>query len=187
MMKIWRLVFILLLTCILFSSCSGNLFYMPREYSEINHLQLLNDPKVVKINYRIDGLRQTAFYVGGETPPEQLWLLLGGINSLALDWYQWIYSAVSEKTGFLLVDYPGYGLNPGIPRAEKMFRSAAAAYYTLSQRFETPQGGKSFKLNVMGHSLGTGVAVDFASKMVVNKLLLIAPFTNMGARSFDEN
>src|SRR6056297_1594820 len=107
---------LLLLSPLSFGGCS-TLIYTPRGYSHPCHLQLLDDPSVIKISYFLENDQQTAFYIGPDKHPKNLWLLFGGINSLALDWHQWFAGAVGEDTAFLFVDYPGYGLNNGAPRA----------------------------------------------------------------------
>lgn len=169
---------LLLLLPLSFGGCS-TLIYMPRGYSDPKYLQLLDDPSVMKISYFLKNDEQTAFYIGPDKHPQKLWLLFGGINSLALDWHQWFVKAAGEDAAFLFVDYPGYGLNQGVPSANLISEASVAAFGALKEFLQLPNEYQQPEVNILGHSLGSGVAVHFASRIKVKKLLLVAPFTNL--------
>jgi hypothetical protein len=80
--------------------------------------------------------------------------------------------------GVMLVEYRGYGGNPGHPTEEGLFADARAALNYL-----TAQGIAGEKLVLYGESLGTGVAVTMATEFAraghpVAALVLEAPFTS---------
>lgn len=80
--------------------------------------------------------------------------------------------------GVLLVEYRGYGGNPGSPTEAGLFLDARAALVYLAG-----QGVSGKQLVLYGESLGTGVAVAMAAEVAqagnsVAAVLLEAPFTS---------
>ena len=63
-----------------------------------------------------------------------------------------------EGYGALMLEYRGYGGNPGVPSEAGLFEDAAAAL-----RFVAAQGVPGCRLVLYGESLGTGVAVRAAA------------------------
>jgi fermentation-respiration switch protein FrsA (DUF1100 family) len=76
--------------------------------------------------------------------------------------------------GTLLVEYRGFGGNPGTPSEDGLALDARAAYAALTGR-----GIAADRIVVWGESLGTAVAVRLASEENVGAVLLEAPFTSM--------
>ena len=75
----------------------------------------------------------------------------------------------------LLIDYRGYGGNPGSPTEKGLEMDALAAReFLINQRHVDPQ-----RLIYFGESLGTGVAVKLASEHPPSALILRSPFTSM--------
>jgi fermentation-respiration switch protein FrsA (DUF1100 family) len=81
---------------------------------------------------------------------------------------------LSQGFGGLLLDYRGYGGNPGKPSEEGLYRDARAAMLFLAQK-----EGAVKRLVLYGESLGTGVAVKMASEFPICALILQAPFTSL--------
>ncbi|MDX1657920.1 MAG: alpha/beta hydrolase [Nitriliruptorales bacterium] len=75
----------------------------------------------------------------------------------------------------LLVDYRGYGGNPGSPTEEGLLRDARAARSWVDQ--ETDVGAVVY----LGESLGTGVAVGLAVETPPAALVLRSPFPSLVA------
>lgn len=87
-----------------------------------------------------------------------------------------------EGVGVYGVEYPGYG-------AASAYRPSEAAIYedaeAALQRLATELGVPREHTVLMGHSLGTGVAVEMARRGFGARLILVAPFTSIpdvGAR-----
>lgn len=80
------------------------------------------------------------------------------------------------RAGFtvLLVDYRGYGGNPGSPSEEGLARDADAATQLLEE-----QGFSADRTIYLGESLGTGVAAALASRRPPAGLVLRSPFTEL--------
>jgi len=76
--------------------------------------------------------------------------------------------------GVLLVEYRGYGGNPGKP-SESGFREDGRA----ALAFVAAQGVASERTIIKGHSIGTGTAVTLAGEYDAAALILVAPFTSI--------
>jgi fermentation-respiration switch protein FrsA (DUF1100 family) len=81
-----------------------------------------------------------------------------------------------EGYGALLLEYRGYGGNPGEPSEAGLFEDAAAAL-----RFIEAQGVPGRRVVLYGESLGTGVAVRAATTREVGAVVLEAPYTSIAA------
>jgi uncharacterized protein len=81
-----------------------------------------------------------------------------------------------RQRGFtvLLVDYRGYGGNPGSPSEEGLGRDADAAVALLEE-----EGFPAGRTIYLGESLGTGVAAALASRHPPGGLVLRSPFTEL--------
>jgi uncharacterized protein len=78
--------------------------------------------------------------------------------------------------GMLLVEYRGYGGNPGSP-SEAGFNADADAAYEFLRR----QGIAGERLVLYGESLGSAVAVRLAATQKIGALILESPFTSIAA------
>ena len=76
----------------------------------------------------------------------------------------------------LLVDYRGYGGNPGTPTERGLAADSRAARAFLASRPDVDAS----RLVYFGESLGTAVAVDLAVEHPPAALVLRSPFTSMG-------
>lgn len=86
---------------------------------------------------------------------------------------------VEAGIGALLVEYRGYGGNPGEPSEQGLYRDGEAAMRWLSDR-----GVRGEDIVVVGNSIGGGVATHIASEIAQTGdgpagLILIAPFTSV--------
>jgi len=76
--------------------------------------------------------------------------------------------------GVLALDYRGYGGSTGSPSEEGLYLDAEAAVRWLEARGDD-------EIVYFGESLGTGVAVELATRRPPIKLVLQAPFTSLSA------
>ena len=82
--------------------------------------------------------------------------------------------------GVLLVEWRGYGGNEGAPTEGGLYADGRAALKFLEQQGIGPK-----KIVLYGESLGSGVAVELASKGGGGALVLEAPFTSLVAAAAD--
>jgi pimeloyl-ACP methyl ester carboxylesterase len=153
-----------------------SLIYHPRPYDEsYAHALPANG---VTIEYRLPAGKQTAYYIPGREPvPRRLWLAFCGNGSLALDWTTILKGYPQNGDGFLLIDYPGYGRNAGYATMASTRASAEAALHAMADRLQVEEA--QLRLGVLGHSLGSAVALDFAARHRVERIVAVAPFTTL--------
>ncbi|HSV37867.1 MAG TPA: alpha/beta fold hydrolase [Nocardioidaceae bacterium] len=81
-----------------------------------------------------------------------------------------------SRRGFavLLLDYRGYGGNPGSPSEDGLAKDATAAVEALGELGYPPE-----QVVYFGESLGTGVVSRLASRIAPRAVLLRSPFTSL--------
>lgn len=129
-----------------------------------------------------DGLAQWGQRIypppGAPHLPAQLpdvYLVFYGNGSLASEMgFFFAPIAVETGAGFFIVDYRGYGFNPGRPTEAGLTADAIGAYDTLKAAGTFQRG-----VGVIGHSMGAAAALALAEVRHVDRLLLIAPFTSI--------
>jgi pimeloyl-ACP methyl ester carboxylesterase len=157
-----------------------SMIYHPRPY----------DPNYVKalpvngeeISYTLPFGKQTAFYIPPCTNgrlPARLWIAFCGNGSLALDWTTILAGYPNPNDAFLLVDYPGYGKCQGYASIASMRASSDAALNTLASRLRLSGEELEPRLCAIGHSLGSAVAIDFAARHRIQRVVAISPFTTL--------
>jgi uncharacterized protein len=153
--------------------------YFPLRYSTT----LLQKAKLIgteEIRFRTSQGNQTAFFWRTEnsaTAPKNLWLVFGGNGDLALGWLDLVCAFPSQCTGFLLVDYPGYGICQGKPNPRTILENSERALQTLLE--EKGWTAEADALCVLGHSLGGAIALQFAARYSVRKIVVVSTFTTM--------
>jgi uncharacterized protein len=73
------------------------------------------------------------------------------------------------------VEYPGYGMSSGKPSETNFYAAADAAYDWVAQRGDLDKT----KIVPAGLSIGTGPAVDLASRKPSAALVIISPYTSL--------
>jgi hypothetical protein len=79
-----------------------------------------------------------------------------------------------DGSGVLLVEYPGYGVASGTPSEASIYRCATQALDELPKL-----GIDTAHTVLVGHSLGSAVAVDMAVRGYGSRLLLVSPFSSI--------
>jgi uncharacterized protein len=155
------------------------LIYFPVRYSTAQ-LEEARNAGVQEVKFQTRQGNQAAFFFRQEhreTTPENLWLVFGGNGDVALEWLPMVRSFPGPRTGFLLIDYPGYGICEGRPNPQTILENSERALQALLEQ-------KHWKLDagalcVLGHSLGGAAALQFAAKYAVRKILVLSTFTTM--------
>lgn len=81
---------------------------------------------------------------------------------------------ITQGFGILLVEYRGYGGNPGHPSEQGLYQDGHSAI-----KFLLNQSVSTSNLVIYGQSLGSGVAVEMARDYQSCALILQSPFTSM--------
>jgi fermentation-respiration switch protein FrsA (DUF1100 family) len=122
-----------------------------------------------------DGLRLRAWYVPPERPTGAAVLVLPG-NAGNRSYRAPLAAALAER-GFavLLVDYRGYGGNPGRPSEQGLHLDARAARAYLDARADIQPA----RIAYYGESLGSSVAAGLALDVQPAALVLRSPFPSL--------
>jgi uncharacterized protein len=157
-----------------------SMVYHPRPY-DAGYVQAL-PANGEEISYTLPFGKQTAFYIppqNGGRSPARLWVAFCGNGSLALDWTTILAGYPNSNDAFLLVDYPGYGKCQGYATIASTRATSDAALNTLPKRLALSEEELESRLCTIGHSLGSAVAIDFATRHRVQRVVAIAPFTTL--------
>jgi hypothetical protein len=134
-------------------------------------------PHAEEVSYPTeDGLSLAAWFVppGGDDPRGTVVVFNGNAGNRAGRIP--LAEAFTERGyGVLLVDYRGYGGNPGSPSEEGLAADARAAVAYL----QTRPGSDPDRLVYFGESLGAAVALGLAEHQAPAALVLRSPFTSL--------
>jgi len=125
-----------------------------------------------------DGARLVGWRMGDPSDAAARWLLMfhgngGDISDAARQEH---YAALRQLGLHLLAfDYRGYGESDGEPTEAGVYRDADAAYAYLRDALGVPPK----RILVFGHSLGSAVAVDLASRVPSRGLIVEGGFTSV--------
>ena len=123
-----------------------------------------------------DGLRLGAWWLPAEDPAAPAVLVAPG-NGGARDLRAPLARALADAgLSVLLIDYRGYGGNPGSPSEEGLARDARAARQWLLDAGVAPE-----RLVYFGESLGCGVVTALAAEHPPAGLVLRSPFPDLAA------
>jgi len=120
-----------------------------------------------------DGLALQAHWRAPDAGRPSIVFFHGNGGSLALA-AQETQGFAAQGYGVLLVEYRGYGGNPGSPSEEGFYRDGRAAMAFLAREGVAPA-----RTVIVGHSLGTGTASQMAKEFAPAALILLAPFTSL--------
>lgn len=125
-----------------------------------------------------DGLRLGAYHVPAADARRDVTVLVAGGNGGNREGRATTAAALSDA-GFdvLLLDYRGYGGNPGSPSEDGLARDARAAYAYLVEDAGVPPE----RLLYFGESLGAGVVTELATEHPPAGVLLRSPFPSLAA------
>jgi uncharacterized protein len=172
---------VLLLVCLvaLVVLFQDRLIYFPPRYSPAE-LEQAKTIGVQQIRFRTSQGNQAAFFwrnEDSETSPQNVWLVFGGNGDVALGWMGLVREFPGPTTGFLLIDYPGYGICEGRPNPQSILENSERALQALLEQKGWKLGAGA--LCVLGHSLGGAAALQFAAKHPVRKILVVSTFTSI--------
>jgi pimeloyl-ACP methyl ester carboxylesterase len=156
------------------------MLYHPRPY-DARYADFL-PPDGVELSFQTAAGKQVAFYLPrglGQQMPKRIWVAFCGNGSLALDWTGLIAKDSRPGDVFLLIDYPGYGKSEGYATIATTRSAADGALEALAKHLNSRVEKLEGALNILGHSWGTAVALDFATRHGAQRIVLVAVFTNL--------
>ena len=116
-----------------------------------------------------DGNRLLSWYWPGDRPLTLVYFSGNGGNRG--DRLEWARDFHRLGYGLFLLEYRGYGGNPGAPTETNLYRDAQAALDWLA-------GAPGRKLAYLGESLGSGVAVEMATRATPAGLIIQSGFSS---------
>lgn len=125
-----------------------------------------------------DGTKLHAWWLPPTRPEAGAFLVSHG-NGGNLSYRGDLAALLNSATGagVLMYDYPGYGHSEGKPTEAGCYAAADAAYAWLTMEGKIPPR----RVVLLGESLGTGVAVELATRHEHRAMVLMCPFTSLPA------
>jgi fermentation-respiration switch protein FrsA (DUF1100 family) len=128
-----------------------------------------------------DGLRLVGWSIPAGSGSADYWLLIfhGNAGNLS-EFARPMHYAGLRQLGLSLLtfDYRGYGESQGSPSETGLYADARAAYRYLREQLRVPPE----RIVLFGHSLGSAVAVDLATRVPVAGLILDGALASAVAR-----
>jgi hypothetical protein len=128
-----------------------------------------------------DGIRLVGWVIPAKSASSGLWLLIchGNAGNLS-EFDRPVHYAGLRQLGLSLLafDYRGYGESGGSPGEQGLYRDGDAAYRYLRD----VRGVPAEAIVLFGHSLGSAVAIDLASRHPVAGLIMEGAFTSVPDR-----
>ena len=134
-------------------------------------------PGTVEVAFTTDdGLALSAWWVpASDTPNGSTIVVFHGNGGNRSDRAPLAQALAGHGYGVLLVDYRGYGGNPGSPTEKGLLLDAKAAVAYVGSR----SGVDTDRIVYFGESLGAAVAIAVAKEVPPSALVLRSPFTSL--------
>jgi hypothetical protein len=122
-----------------------------------------------------DGLRLSAFYRPA-APGKKVILFFHGNGDNMIGAIEATRGPAAAGHGLMLVEYRGYGGNPGSPDEDGFYRDGEAAMRWLNKA-----GVAAENIAVVGNSIGSGPATEIALRHDVAALILVSGLSDLPA------
>jgi fermentation-respiration switch protein FrsA (DUF1100 family) len=170
-LRVWTAMVVAVLSL---ASCSlqDQFVYFPD--TERPSLAALRLPSVREVQLKTaDGLTLLAWWLPPQGDAPVIVYCHGNGGNIAYRGER-LHFFASAGLGALMLEYRGYGGNPGHPSEDGLHADARAALAFLDEAGIAPE-----RRVLYGESLGTGVAVKMATEQAVGALVLEAPYTTL--------
>jgi len=144
-----------------------HLIFHPQPMAEMTRARLAERAESHFID-AVDGTRLHAWHLKGSP----LVIYFGG-NAEEVSWMLGPAARGAPGTGWLLVDYRGYGSSAGQP-SEEALAADAVRWYDYAKGKLGAQ-----RVVLFGRSLGSGVAVHLAAARAVDGVILVTPYDSL--------
>ena len=129
-----------------------------------------------------DGVALAAWIVpAGGASPSDTWLLIchGNFGNVGYGPRPEFYASMRDLgVNLLAFDYRGFGDSGGTPEEEGLYEDATASYRYLTG----PLGVAPDRIFIFGHSLGSGVAIELATRVPAAGLIVEGAYTSIADR-----
>ena len=127
-----------------------------------------------------DGVTLSAWIVPAPAaaPASNMWLLIchGNLGNIGYRQRPEYYALIRDLgINLLAFDYRGFGESTGTPDEFGLYADATASYEYLTRTLNVPPE----RLVIFGHSLGSGVAIELASRVPAAGLIVEGAFTSV--------
>jgi uncharacterized protein len=126
-----------------------------------------------------DGVTLSAWIVAAAAEPtSNMWLLIchGNLGNIGYRQRPEYYAFIRDLgINLLAFDYRGFGESTGTPDESGLYADATASYEYLTRTLNVPPE----RLVIFGHSLGSGVAIELASRVPAAGLIVEGAFTSV--------
>lgn len=151
----------------------SKLMYFPETVAPDIHEFGLETVDIAEIK-TVDGLSIQGWYFPPKAANKQTIILFHGNAGHYAHRFFKVAPYLEEGYGVLLAGYRGYGGNPGKPSELAFYEDAQAYMNWLIDEKDTAADD----IVVYGESIGTGVAVEMATRFEIGALILESPFTS---------
>lgn len=129
---------------------------------------LLSRPRAESFAIESHGVRRHGWIIN---PGREQALLYFGGNRESVEQNDELFARALPRASIYLIPYRGFSGNPGSPSEQALFADALADYDYVAARHPV--------VDVMGRSLGSGVAVYVAVNRPVSRLVLTTPYDSI--------
>ncbi|KTC78860.1 Alpha/beta hydrolase family protein [Legionella cherrii] len=168
------ILFIFILIFVLSFSLQRYFIYFPSSEQPDRNAFEAEDMQLIEIPVA-DGLTLNSWYKPSVDKKPTILYFHGNAGHIGYRMYL-VRQFLSEGFGVLLLEYRGYGGNPGKPTESGLYQDGRAA-----MKFLQHQGIETENIVLYGESLGTGVATQMATEFPVCALVLQSPYTSFTA------
>jgi pimeloyl-ACP methyl ester carboxylesterase len=129
---------------------------------------LTANPQVESFDIESQGIRRQGWIIN---PEQTQALLYFGGNRESVEQNEEFFRRTLPRTSVYLIPYRGFSGNPGSPSEQALFSDALGDYDYIAARHAA--------VDVMGRSLGSGVATYVAVNRTVARLVLTTPYDSI--------
>jgi len=170
---LWAILAFIILAMVTFYFLQRTLIYAPSKITPDRHAFQAHDMQVVQLSTH-DGLTLRSWYKSAEQKKPTVVIFHGNAGHVGTR-MPLARHLITEGFGVLLLEYRGYGGNPGSPTEQGLYDDTRAAMKFLKQEHVSLQNTVLY-----GESLGTGVATHVATQYPnACAIILQSPYTSM--------
>lgn len=169
---LWVLLSTILLAMLSIYLLQRRLIYFPAMEVPSRQAFHAQDMQAIQLKTR-DGLSLLSWYYPAN-PHQSTILILHGNGGHIGYRMPLVRAFIKEGFGVLLLEYRGYGGNPGSPSEQGLYQDGQAALNFLHEK-----GIDNKNIVLYGESLGTAVATYLAKENKVCAVILQSPFTSL--------